>query len=248
MNWDSVGGILHQGGTIIGTARSAGFRTREGRRQAAANLIDHEIDSLVVIGGDGSLTGANLFRQEWPELLAELLAEGQINAETAARHPNLGIVGLVGSIDNDMYGTDMTIGADTALHRITEAIDAISQHRRQPPAHVRRRGHGPQLRLPGPDGRALATGADWVLDPREPADVDNWEETDVRAAVQPAASAGRRDSIVVVAEGARDRHGNPIASDHVKQVLEEQPAARKRASPCWATCSAAARPAPSTAT
>src|SRR5512137_708568 len=59
MNWDSVGGILHRGGTVIGTARCEAFRTREGRLQAANNLLTHGIDSLVVIGGDGSLTGAN---------------------------------------------------------------------------------------------------------------------------------------------------------------------------------------------
>ena len=126
MNWDSVGGILGLGGTIIGTARSDDFRTREGRRRAAKNLIDREIDSLVVIGGDGSLTGADLFRQEWSSLLAELAQMNQITPEMAASHPYLSIVGLVGSIDNDMYGTDMTIGADTALHRIVEAIDAIN--------------------------------------------------------------------------------------------------------------------------
>jgi 6-phosphofructokinase 1 len=79
----------------------------------------------VVIGGDGSLTGANLFRQEWPGLLDELVEAGELDADTAAAVPVLRLVGLVGSIDNDMFGTDMTIGADTALHRITEAIDAI---------------------------------------------------------------------------------------------------------------------------
>jgi 6-phosphofructokinase (EC 2.7.1.11) len=126
MDWSSVGGIIHRGGTIIGTARSSAFRTREGRRRAAANLLTHGIDRLVVIGGDGSLTGADLFRREWPELLAELVAAGEISAEQAAAHPNLLIAGIVGSIDNDFCGTDMTIGADTALHRITEAIDAIS--------------------------------------------------------------------------------------------------------------------------
>jgi 6-phosphofructokinase 1 len=73
MNWDSVGGILNLGGTIIGTARSDDFRTHEGRRVAARNLIEHEIDSLVVIGGDGSLTGADVFRHEWPSLLQELV-------------------------------------------------------------------------------------------------------------------------------------------------------------------------------
>jgi 6-phosphofructokinase 1 len=120
-----VGGILHQGGTILGTARSADFRTREGRRQAARNLIDRGIDALVVIGGDGSLTGANLFREEWSSLLGELVDAGEISQASADAHRRLTLVGLVGSIDNDMFGTDMTIGADSALHRITEAIDAI---------------------------------------------------------------------------------------------------------------------------
>lgn len=65
-----------QGGTIIGSARCKEFRTREGRLQAAQNLIDHKITNLVVIGGDGSLTGANIFRQEWPNLLSELRSQG----------------------------------------------------------------------------------------------------------------------------------------------------------------------------
>ena len=76
-------------------------------------MVDRGIDALVVIGGDGSLTGANLFRQEWAGLLAELVTSGDISPEVAARHPFLRLVGLVGSIDNDMSGTDMTIGADT---------------------------------------------------------------------------------------------------------------------------------------
>src|SRR5512140_3176030 len=83
MNWDSVGGILGLGGTIIGTARSDDFRTRDGRRRAAQNLIEREIDSLVIVGGDGSLTGANLFRQEWPSLLSELVESGAITQTTA---------------------------------------------------------------------------------------------------------------------------------------------------------------------
>jgi 6-phosphofructokinase 1 len=126
MTWGSVGGILHRGGTIIGSARCAEFRSREGRLQAAHNLITHGIDSLIIIGGDGSLTGANIFRQEWPELLTDLVKQGKINRDVANQHSQLTIVGLVGSIDNDMFGTDMTIGADTALHRITEAVDAIA--------------------------------------------------------------------------------------------------------------------------
>ena len=78
-----------------------------------------------MIGGDGSLARADLLRQEWPSLLSELLAAGAIDRETAERHPALMIAGLVESIDNDMLGTDMTIGADSALHRIVEAVDAI---------------------------------------------------------------------------------------------------------------------------
>lgn len=112
LSWDDVGGIMHRGGTIIGTARSREFRTREGRLQAAANLIERGINRLVVIGGDGSLTGADTFRREWPDLLAELVETGKLSRETAAQYPFLALVGLVGSIDNDFYGTDMTIGAD----------------------------------------------------------------------------------------------------------------------------------------
>ena len=127
-------GILHQGGTAIGTARSQEFRTRDGRRTAARNMVERGIDALVVIGGDGSLTGANLFRQEWSGLLAELVTSGEISPAVAADHPFLRLVGLVGSIDNDMAGTDMTIGADTALHRIVAAMDALrstaSSHQR----------------------------------------------------------------------------------------------------------------------
>jgi hypothetical protein len=111
LGWDDVGGIMHRGGTIIGTARCREFRTREGRLQAAANLIAHGINRLVVIGGDGSLTGADTFRREWSGLLAELVETGKLSRDTAAQYPFLALVGLVGSIDNDFYGTDMTIGA-----------------------------------------------------------------------------------------------------------------------------------------
>lgn len=79
----------------------------------------------VVIGGDGSLTGANLFRQEWSGLLDELLKDGRIDEEQRKKFGVLHIAGMVGSIDNDFCGTDMTIGTDSALHRIIEAIDAI---------------------------------------------------------------------------------------------------------------------------
>jgi 6-phosphofructokinase 1 len=220
MDWDSVGGILQHGGTIIGSARCQEFRTREGRRRAARNLLEHGIDSLVVIGGDGSLTGANIFRQEWPELLAELAEAGEITTKAAAAHPNLTMVGLVGSIDNDMFGTDMTIGADTALHRITEAIDAISStaasHQRAFVIEVMGR-HCGYLALMA----ALATGANWVLIPENPPELDNWEEAMCNA-LKASRENGRRHSIVIVAEGAQDRNGNPITSQYVKDVLEDR--------------------------
>jgi len=219
LTWDSVGGILHRGGTVIGTARCDAFRTHEGRRLAACNLLRHEIDSLIAIGGDGSLTGANVFRQEWPTLLTELVAMGEISQEMADSHKHLTIIGLVGSIDNDMFGTDMTIGADTALHRITEAVDAISStaasHQRTFVVEVMGRNCG-YLALMA----SIATGADWVLIPENPPDTDHWEEK-MCADLKAGRAAGRRDSIVIIAEGAHDRSGNPIDSAYVSKVLEE---------------------------
>jgi len=116
-NWSSVSGIIHKGGTVIGSARCKDFREREGRLKAAKNLIERGIANLVVIGGDGSLTGANKFRQEWSGLLDELVEKGEISTEIRQQFSHLNIVGMVGSIDNDFCGTDMTIGTDSALHR-----------------------------------------------------------------------------------------------------------------------------------
>ncbi len=219
MDWDSVGGILQQGGTVIGTARSEEFRTREGRLRAARNLVERGIDRLVVIGGDGSLTGASLFRTEWPELLSELVDRGELDPGQAATHPALIIVGLVGSIDNDMAGTDMTIGADTALHRITEALDAIAStaasHQRSFVVEVMGR-HCGYLALRG----AIAGAADWVFIPEDPPE-PGWEER-MCEALRLGRQYGRRDSIVIVAEGAIDRAGQPITSAQVRQVLEER--------------------------
>ena len=89
-------------------------------------MIQEGIDALVVCGGDGSLTGADVFRSEWPGLVADLRKDGKISEEQATKHAHLKIVGLVGSIDNDMSMTDLTIGAPTALHRICESIDNIN--------------------------------------------------------------------------------------------------------------------------
>ena len=220
MGWDSVGGILQLGGTVIGSARSDAFRTREGRRQAARNLVKAGIEGLIVIGGDGSLTGANVFRQEWPSLISELVKTGEVSAEQAAPYPDLSIVGLVGSIDNDFSGTDMTIGADSALHRITEAVDAImstaASHQRTFVVKVMGRNCG-YLALMG----ALACGADWVLIPEAPPDVESWQDV-MADRLKAGRKAGRRDSIVIIAEGARDRNGNYIGSSDVERVLVEK--------------------------
>ena len=214
-----VGGILYRGGTVLGTARCEAFRTRDGRRRAAHNLIERGIDALVVIGGDGSLTGADIFREEWSELLDELIELGEIERALADAHRHLTLVGMVGSIDNDMFGTDMTIGADTALHRITEAVDAIqstaSSHQRSFVIEVMGRNCG-YLALMS----ALATGANFVLIPESPPDTDEWAESMCRA-LEAGRAIGRRSNIVIVAEGAQDMHGNPITADQVKRVLED---------------------------
>lgn len=219
MSWDDVGGILHRGGTVIGSARSADFRTREGRLKAARNLLELGIGGLVVIGGDGSLTGANLFRREWPDLLKEMVSKGEIEPEKADRHPHLGIVGLVGSIDNDMFGTDMTIGADTALHRIVEAVDAIAgtaaSHQRSFVVEVMGR-HCGYLALMG----GLATGANWVLIPENPPQ-DDWE-ADMCEVLEEGRKTGRRHNIVIVSEGAVDREGKPISSRYVTETLSKR--------------------------
>jgi 6-phosphofructokinase 1 len=218
LTWNSVGGIIHRGGTIIGTARSEAFTTREGRLAAARNLLLVGIDSLIVIGGDGSLTGADVFRREWASLLDELVSKGEVALDQALRHPRLTVVGLIGSIDNDAVGTDMTIGADTALHRITEAIDAISStassHRRTFVIEVMGR-HCGYLALMS----AIATGADWVFIPENPPDTEDWE-VEMVTALKAGRAAGRRDAMVILAEGATDSRGQRITSDRLRTVLE----------------------------
>lgn len=103
MDRKSVANIIQRGGTILKTARSDEFRTREGRQKAYDQLQKHEVDALIVIGGDGTFTGANLFTQEF----------------------NFPIVGLPGTIDNDLEGTDFTIGYDTAINTVINAVDKI---------------------------------------------------------------------------------------------------------------------------
>jgi hypothetical protein len=125
VTWADINDIIHRGGTVIGSARCMEFKTRDGRLRAAENLVNLGVNCLIAIGGDGTLTGANLFKTEWQDLLHELHAQGRITAEALAQFAYLAVVGMVGSIDNDMCGFSMTIGCDTALHRIMDAVDAL---------------------------------------------------------------------------------------------------------------------------
>ncbi|KAI2809430.1 hypothetical protein BLOT_000579 [Blomia tropicalis] len=215
-SWVSVSGIIHKGGTVIGSARCSDFRNREGRLKAAYNLIQYEITNLVVIGGDGSLTGADLFRQEWSSLLEELVTTGKITKEKSQQCSHLHIVGMVGSIDNDFCGTDMTIGTDSALHRIIEAIDAIvttaSSHQRTFILEVMGR-HCGYLALVG----ALASEADYVFIPEWPPEA-GWANR-LCAKIEQERSHGKRLNIILVAEGAIDREGNAITAEMVKDVI-----------------------------
>ena len=218
MSWDSVSGILNQGGTMIGTARCKAFRERSGRLIAAKNMVGSGIDNLIVIGGDGSLSGASEFSDEWNSLLTELIDKDEIPSDSLEKHPQLKIVGMVGSIDNDMANTDMTIGADSALQRIIEATDAIkstaASHHRTFIVEVMGRNCG-YLALVS----AIASGASWVFVPEFPP-LDGWEEK-ICEVLQSGIDVGRRDCIVIVAEGARDRQGNPISCGKVKNIIDE---------------------------
>uniref|UniRef100_A0A4W3HDD4 6-phosphofructokinase n=1 Tax=Callorhinchus milii TaxID=7868 RepID=A0A4W3HDD4_CALMI len=208
--------FVHEGGTVIGSARCKAFRNREGRLKAALHLVQLGITNLCVIGGDGSLTGANLFREEWKGLLDELVEKGEIQSEEAMKYSHLNVVGMVGSIDNDFCGTDMTIGTDSALHRIIEVVDAIvttaQSHQRTFVLEVMGR-HCGYLALVS----ALACGADWVFIPESPPE-DGWEDQ-MCEKLSESRSRGSRLNIIIVAEGANDRHGKQISSDFVKDLV-----------------------------
>lgn len=103
MNRKSVSNIIQRGGTILKTARSMEFKTKEGREKAYQQLVKNKVDALVVVGGDGTFTGANIFIKEF----------------------NVPILGLPGTIDNDLRGTDFTIGYDTAINTVVDAVDKI---------------------------------------------------------------------------------------------------------------------------
>ena len=169
----SVSDLIQRGGTFLGTARCPEFKTEEGRKKGLANLKKHGIEGLVIIGGDGSLTGG--------ALLSKL---------------GMPIVGLPGTIDNDVWGSDYTIGADTAANTIVDAInklrDTASAHRRIILIEVMGRKSGWLAMM-----SAIAGGAEYVLVPEVKTNIDDMCK-DLKAAYD----RGKRYSIVVVAEGA----------------------------------------------
>jgi 6-phosphofructokinase 1 len=220
-NWRSAGGVLQFGGTMLGTARSEEFRSVAGRLKAARNLVNAGIEGLVVIGGDGSLTGALVLHREWPDHLAALASEGAINLKhlegSSLLSKPLRIVGLPGSIDNDLFGTDTSIGADTALNTIVEAVDRLSStadsHGRTFVVEVMGRRCGYLAVM-----SAVATGADWVLIPEAELDA-RWHYRMVEA-LQRGREAGRRHDIILFAEGARHSDGLPIRADTITEILK----------------------------
>lgn len=168
----SVGGILHYGGTILGTARCKQFETDEGRRIAAQRLTESNIDALVVIGGNGSLRGA-----------MELNKLG------------VPLIGVPKTIDNDQFGTDMAIGVDTALNTIVEAVsrikDTASSHHRAFLVETMGR-HCGYLALIS----AITSGAEMALIPEFPASVE-----EVANSIYLAYEAGKKHCIIMIAEG-----------------------------------------------
>ncbi|KAI8913669.1 phosphofructokinase domain-containing protein [Gorgonomyces haynaldii] len=225
--WEDVRGYLSKGGTAIGTARCMAFRTREGRLEGCFNLIKNGIDALVIIGGDGSLTGADTLRAEWTGLVDELVAKGRLQQhECEHLRQDLTIVGLVGSIDNDMSATDITIGAFTALHRICESVDSLTStaqsHQRAFVVEVMGR-HCGWLALMA----AIAVGADAVFLPERPPPLNqekygmDWE-SEMCDMVKQNRLIGARKSMIIVCEGAIDRNLKPIKCDYVKKILEDR--------------------------
>lgn len=168
----NVSNIIQQGGTILKTARSEEFLTPEGRQTAYNNMVNAGIDALIVIGGDGSLTGARIFAEEH----------------------NVPVIGIPGTIDNDLFGTDLTIGYDTALNTIMDAVDKIrdtaSSHERLFFIEVMGRNAG-FLALNG----AIASGAEAAIIPEIATEVDQLAEL-----IQNGFRKSKNSSIVLVAE------------------------------------------------
>lgn len=171
----NVSNILQKGGTILGSARSKAFRTVEGRQQAFDNLKSRKVDALVVIGGDGTFNGATVFSQEH----------------------DIPCVGIPGTIDNDIFGTDYTIGYDTALNTVVDAVDKIkdtaSSHGRLFFVEVMGRDSGELALVSG-----LSCGAESVLVPER--------KTDIKRLVNKVVKhhERHRSGIILVAEGNKE--------------------------------------------
>lgn len=219
MHWDDVRGYLSRGGTLIGTKRCMEFYERPGRLTAAKNMVKIGIDAIVICGGDGSLTGADKFREEWPSLLKELVETGELKQEEVEPFRHLNICGLVGSIDNDMSGTDATIGCYSSLERICEMVDAVfdtaASHKRGFVIEVMGR-HCGWLALMA----SIATGADYVFIPEKPPGV-GWED-EMCEIVTNHRSWGKRRTIIIISEGAQDTDLKKITADQVVKVLTER--------------------------
>lgn len=189
MDARSVNNIINKGGTILKSARSLEFRTPEGRAKAYANLKEEGIDAFVVIGGDGSFTGAMIFNQEY----------------------NFPVIGIPGTIDNDIYGTSYTVGFDTALNTVVEVIDKIrdtaSSHNRLFFVEVMGRDVG-HIAL----NAGVGAGAEEILIPEENLGLDRLLES-----LKRSKQSGKSSSIVVVAEG--DKTGKNVFE--LKEYVEE---------------------------
>ena len=173
MNARSVNNIINKGGTILKSARCLEFRTSEGRKKAYENVLKNKIDALVVIGGDGSFTGAMIFQKEF----------------------GIPVMGIPGTIDNDINGTQFTIGYDTALNTVIDAVDKIrdtaSSHNRLFFVEVMGRDAGHLALTSG-----IGAGAEEILIPEENMGLDRLLESLTRSQ-----KSGKSSSIVIVAEG-----------------------------------------------
>ncbi|MBT8307761.1 MAG: 6-phosphofructokinase [Maribacter sp.] len=189
MNARSVNNIINKGGTILKSARCAEFRTKEGREKAYRQLRAEGIDAFVVIGGDGSFTGAMIFNKEF----------------------NFPVMGIPGTIDNDIFGTTFTLGFDTALNTVVEAIDKIrdtaSSHNRLFFVEVMGRDVG-HLAL----NAGVGAGAEEILIPEE-----NLGRERLLESLKRSKLSGKSSSIVIVAEG--DKTGKNIFE--LKDYVEE---------------------------
>jgi len=189
----NINNIINKGGTILKSARSDEFRTPEGRKKAFKQLKDNNIDGLVVIGGDGSFTGGVVFNKEY----------------------NFPVIGIPGTIDNDIFGTSHTIGYDTALNTAVDAIDKIrdtaSSHNRLFFVEVMGRDAGFIALNAG-----VGAGAEEILIPEENLGLDRLLESLIKSR-----KSGKSSSIVVVAEG--DKSGKNVfeLAEYVEENMPE---------------------------